>query len=351
MLIKEMDDRADELAALEAKAREATGIAAKRAGKDLAIRRAGLKGERESAYLIDFHYKASKNWFIIHDLRLEQNGRTAQIDHVLLNRALDCYVLESKHFHTGLKITDDGEFLRWNDYRKTYEGMPSPLTQNARHVVVLEDVFKAMDMPSRLGVRLMPRFFPYVLVSPASRIDRSTVFDSSAVIKADTIRQQFLDNVENESPLEMMKSVSRFVSADTAQEIARQLASLHRPAVWQKPKDAVSKVTAGSTPPSATIRRSVPKPEWPDSQAHAVADTLEEPALPGPECKKCGGSTGAILHGRYGYYFKCESCQGNTKIAFACQPGHRPRLRKSREKFYRDCAECGTSQLYFVNSG
>jgi hypothetical protein len=45
-------------------------------------------------------------------LRLEHNGRTAQIDHLLINRWMECYVLESKHFNAGLKITEDGEFMR-----------------------------------------------------------------------------------------------------------------------------------------------------------------------------------------------------------------------------------------------
>lgn len=351
MIIKEMDDRTAELAALEVQAREATGSAAKRSRENLAKRRAGVKGERESAYLIDFHYKASKNWFIIHDLRLEQNGRTAQIDHLLLNRALDCYVLESKHFHAGIKITDDGEFLRWNNFRKTYEGMPSPVAQNARHVVVLRDVFKAMDMPTRLGIRLTPRIMPYVLVSPASRIDRSSVFDSSAVIKADTIRQQFLDDVESEGVLGSMMSASRFVAASTAHEIARQLASLHRPTAWPIPQSAVTSVSVKLTQPSPATRKSAQKSCKPNPQPHAVADSPSEPALAGPQCKKCGEGKGAILHGKYGYYFKCGSCQSNTKVTFTCQVGHKPRLRKSREEFYRDCSECGTSQLYFVNTG
>ena len=64
------------------------------------------------------------------------------------------FVLETKHFHAGLKITEEGEFLRWNDFRKTYEGMPSPFAQNDRHIAVLRDAFKQIDMPKRLGVRL-----------------------------------------------------------------------------------------------------------------------------------------------------------------------------------------------------
>jgi hypothetical protein len=39
------------------------------------ILRAGIKGKQEAAYLLDFHFKASRNTAIIHDLRLEVNGR------------------------------------------------------------------------------------------------------------------------------------------------------------------------------------------------------------------------------------------------------------------------------------
>jgi hypothetical protein len=108
-----------------------------------------IKGEAESAYLINFYYEASPNWAVIHDLRLERNGRTAQIDHLLINRWLECYVLESKHFHAGIKITEEGEFMRWNDYKHTYEGMPSPLLQNERHITVLRDVVNTLTAPAQ----------------------------------------------------------------------------------------------------------------------------------------------------------------------------------------------------------
>jgi hypothetical protein len=134
MLIKRFDDHSDELAQLELLAKSGSGDTAKRAAKDLAIRKAGVKGETESAYLLDFHFADSPNWALIHDLRLEHNGRVAQIDHLLINRWMECYVLETKHFNAGIKITEDGEFLRWNDYKHYFEGMPSPLLQNERHM-------------------------------------------------------------------------------------------------------------------------------------------------------------------------------------------------------------------------
>ena len=61
-----------------------------------------MKGEAEAAYEMEFHYGASKNWMVLHDLRLECEGRVAQIDHLLLNRFLEIYVCESKRFSEGV---------------------------------------------------------------------------------------------------------------------------------------------------------------------------------------------------------------------------------------------------------
>ena len=42
--------------------------------------RAGVSGEKDSAYYIDFYFRNSKNWAVIHDLRLEHRGQVVQID-------------------------------------------------------------------------------------------------------------------------------------------------------------------------------------------------------------------------------------------------------------------------------
>lgn len=47
---------------------------------------------------------------VLHDMRLEINGRFAQIDHLLMNRGFDLYVLETKTFNTGVSINERGKF-------------------------------------------------------------------------------------------------------------------------------------------------------------------------------------------------------------------------------------------------
>jgi hypothetical protein len=84
----------------------------------------------------------------------------------------------TKHFSHGVKITDEGEFLRWNDWKKTYEGMPSPIEQNERQAAVLHTLL------SKLGLG-EPKIESMILIAPQARIDRSKQFNSDRVVKAD----------------------------------------------------------------------------------------------------------------------------------------------------------------------
>jgi len=232
MLIKSATDMLPTITSLETLLPGATSDQKKMIEEDLRRIRAGAKGESEAAYLIDFDFKASRNTAVIHDLRLEINGRIAQIDHLLIHRTLNVYVLESKHFHAGLKITDGGEFLRWNDWRKTFEGMPSPLAQNERHIAVLKDAFSSIEMPTRLGIRLPPIFTSLVMVSAHTRIDRPKTFDTAQIIKADALGKAVHAKMDNDGLLETLGSVARMVSSETLEDIAQRIAALHRPAAF-----------------------------------------------------------------------------------------------------------------------
>jgi hypothetical protein len=174
MLLKAPDDKTAQLADLEWHATVAPPARRRQILEESRTLRAGIKGEQESAHLLGFHFKASRATAIIHELRLKVNDRVAQIDHLLLHRTLNVFVLETKHFTAGVKSTEEGEFLRWNPSAKTYEGMPSPLAQNERHIAVLKDAFERIDIPTRLGIRPTPVFLSYVLVSPRARIERPT---------------------------------------------------------------------------------------------------------------------------------------------------------------------------------
>src|SRR5450759_1036572 len=99
MLIKAADDKQPEVDALEALLSRPDVGRERRARIEQEIRsiRAGVSGERDAAYEIEFHLAANKNQMTLHDLRVECDGRVAQIDHLIINRLLDIWVCESKH--------------------------------------------------------------------------------------------------------------------------------------------------------------------------------------------------------------------------------------------------------------
>jgi len=145
---------------------------AKRVEKELISIRSGLKGEREAAYHIDFHYGAGENYAIIHDLRLEHEGRVAQIDHLIIGRMLQTFLCETKYWSDGVSINEQGEFSAHYGQRKI--GVPSPIMQNARHIKVLSSLLNSgqIERPKRLGMKLPFTLNPITLVSTGANIQR-----------------------------------------------------------------------------------------------------------------------------------------------------------------------------------
>lgn len=190
---------------------------------------AGVKTENEAAYEIDFHFGASKNMMVLHDLRIEVNGRVAQIDHLLINRLCEVYVLETKTFSTGLSINDSGEFSTTYDGRKF--GIASPIEQNVRHIKVLRDAFKLIGMPKRLGITIQPSFHPVILVSQKAVIERpnSKKIALDSVIKLDQFFSWYNKRIDESKAIDAI-GILKVCSSETIKEVAEKLVALHKPA-------------------------------------------------------------------------------------------------------------------------
>lgn len=343
MICKDADSKDGALALLQDLLSKAAPDKAPLIDRELRTVRAGIKGEQESAYLIDFHLRDSKNTAVIHDLRLVlDDGRVAQIDHLLIHRTYRFFILETKHFSHGVKITDEGEFLRWNDWKKTYEGMPSPLEQNVRHAAVLHKALLSTGMPE-------PSIESLILVAPGARIDRPKRFDTSKVVKADQFMVALEKTLEAGSFMTVVGGLMKIAISDSVGEIARKLIALHRPiSVDYRAKFGMSTTSGAPGSPSA-------KPTAAQAARSTAATPAAAPVVPAdtsiPACRGCGSTKLAIQYGKFGYYFKCGACEGNTPLKIDCgKPGHRERIRKEGLKFFRECAACGTSSLYFSNA-
>ncbi len=198
--------------------------------KEIYMLKKGYSGEKNSAHYIDTYYKDSENWVIIHDLRLEINEEVVQIDHLLISRFFEFYLLETKNFNSKITINEHGEFSV--SYGKNTFGIPSPIEQNNRHISLLKKVLDKYEkiLPKRLGFTIQPKFFNYVLVAPKSIVNRPKGgFDSSMVIKADSFKSEIdkkFDNLGNTEALNCLFKVSSF---STIRKVGSQLVALNKP--------------------------------------------------------------------------------------------------------------------------
>lgn len=196
--------------------------------EEIDMLRAGARGEKEAAYHINFKFKDSKNHAIIHDLRLEENGRVAQIDHLIIGRCFDIFVVESKNFTTEIRMNPEGEFEvkgKWG-----WKGMQSPVEQNKRHVRVLGDLIEAHALtPVRLGLRIKPEYHNWVLVSPGCRVSKKS--SGTTILKMDMFDKHMEDwyRKDAEFSLKGVVSMAKSVFPETLMEFAKKLVSHHRP--------------------------------------------------------------------------------------------------------------------------
>ncbi len=316
MLIKAADDKQPQIDALEALlARpDVDGPTRRRIEQEIRAIRAGASGERDAAYEIEFHLGANKNQMTIHDLRIEVDGRVAQIDHLIINRLLDIWVCESKHFAEGVAINDHGEWVAF--YGGRSHGIPSPVEQNRRHIAVLEDLFakKVVPLPKRFGITIKPQVNSLILVSSHARISRprgraaGRVEGLETVIKVD----QLWPKIERAYNQRSIAALPKVVGQETVETLARKLAAQHVPGRvdWSS--------RFGLPPePRPTTRRS-------PTTAPGTYDVTQVPTPPirrvvggsRPVCAECGRrATDAVIAycqahaARFGGAIYCMDCQ------------------------------------------
>lgn len=229
MIVKQADDKQPQLDILRDLLTHPDGDAGtkKRIEQEIRNIQAGVRGEAEAAYEMQVHYGASKNWVIINDLRIEHDGLVAQIDHLLINRLMDVWVCESKHFTEGIAINDHGEFSAFFG-SKPY-GVPSPIEQNNKHILILQRFFNsgAVKLPSRLGFTIKPSLRSMVLVSKKARISRpkNKIDGLDCIVKNDQMCQLIDKVMDGSNPL----IVAKLIGLDTLEGIARNIVSHHKP--------------------------------------------------------------------------------------------------------------------------
>lgn len=230
MIIKLVDDNSQNLTILNDLLRHPFADYGKKKRIEQEIRniQAGMRGEAEAAYEMKIHYGDTENWMIVHDLRIEHSGLVAQIDHLLINRFLEFWVCESKHFSEGVSINDHGEFTAF--YGGNSYGVASPIEQNNRHIKILSRLLASgiVDLPKRLGFTIRPDFKSLVLVSKRARINRPTAnIDGIECIIKNEMLVKTIDKYADKTTSAL--ALAKVVSTGTLENLAHAISRLHRP--------------------------------------------------------------------------------------------------------------------------
>ncbi|WP_421716651.1 nuclease-related domain-containing protein [Arcobacter arenosus] len=182
----------------------------------------GLTGEKETAYFIDFNLKDSENYVILHDLRLEIDGLTAQIDHLLINKAIGIILLETKNTKAEVTINDDGTMLYEYGKNKSYN-QANPLEQSKRHELVLEKILDKYNM--KLNILSYVVFLPNVIIKnktlPKNFLRSDTFYDS--------IYNEFAHSPKKVLTVAAKLIINKIPSTKEIRNIGNILVSEHKP--------------------------------------------------------------------------------------------------------------------------
>lgn len=224
MILKNIDSKDETIKTLEKLLEDSSSEKQKNLiENELKTIKKGYQKEKENAYLIDFEFKNSKNVYIIHDLRLEHNGRVAQIDHLLLSR-FGIEVLESKSF-TGIVTIKSDNSLEVK-YKDKIIAQPNPLEQASRHETVLREVLNDNNLlKNKIGAKL--EISTKVLFNPNTVVVNDPL--PSGFVKADNFFKERNDEIDNTGIIKIYKSMLSFQKIDSILNLANFLISRHKP--------------------------------------------------------------------------------------------------------------------------
>lgn len=228
----------------------------KKIEKQINMARYGEIGENNIAYELQ---NSGMDMYILHDIYLEINGLSAQIDYIVITRQ-HIYVIECKNLIGNIEVDNSGAFIRTYEIagKRVKEGIYSPITQNQRHMQVLKEV-RLSAKSNFISKMLFEKHFAevykpiVVLANPKTYINykyaRKEIKDQ--IIRADQliayIKRQDAESVSstgNMSTDEMLRLAQFYLSKDNPvrSDYARKYEELAREAAMyvQKEKSIVS---------------------------------------------------------------------------------------------------------------
>lgn len=325
---------------------------------------AGIKQEHDVAFYLRRAYKDREHVLVLNDLRIEHNGETAQIDHLIVY-TYGFIVVESKSIRGEVNINEYGEWSR--SYKGQWSGMPSPIKQAELQITLLKQylcantekvIGKFLGFQQGLGARCYDVFSA---ISSDAIIDRSKAPKDLA---AKLVKSEFISDA-----LDKKMNFKKFYnlvgkiydtrpsfSYDEMLHICRFLLAEPLPSNTdiEQPLSAVATSSSDDVTPtiqdnhyaryrSASEVNTTAKRDYSKYMPPAKASSLAM------QCKHCGTCSSLTPQsGRYGYYVQCGSCGGNTPLKRACPAcaSQQTKVSKAKSTYRLQCSGCSASFDY-----
>ena len=138
VFLKEDSDVTSFISKMETLRDKANDAIKKEIDTQIALARYGQVGESNVAYELK---SSGMDMFILHDICLETDSLSAQIDYLVITRK-KVYVIECKNLIGNIEIDNAGNFIRTYELfgKRKKEGIYSPITQNQRHLRVIKEI-------------------------------------------------------------------------------------------------------------------------------------------------------------------------------------------------------------------
>lgn len=219
VFLKDNSEAEEQLSTLRELRERATGELAEKIDEEISRVNAGVFGEQAVRFELQ---NSHIPMFILHDLFLEYDGLTAQIDYLIVTRK-QIFVIECKNLYGNIEINQAGDFIRTVTYgrRTKKEGIYSPITQNRRHLELIKQI-RSAEKGNFLTKALFEKHFAenyrsvVVLANPKTVLyDRYAKKDvRQQVIRADQLAE-YIRNAITASKLEPnsdkeMESLAQF---------------------------------------------------------------------------------------------------------------------------------------------
>ncbi|BAJ00342.1 nuclease-related domain-containing protein [Shewanella violacea] len=340
---------------------------------------AGQQQETNVAFFLRRAYKDNLQVLVINDFKFTFNDETAQIDHLIIY-PYGFILIESKSIKGHVKVNKQEEWTR--SYNKKWQGMASPIKQVELQQALLKEMLRAhkSQMLSKLlGFKQqgfnMRCWDHLCAISSDAVIDRKTI---PATISDKLVKSEFLVEKLNN----IMKIKNKFMRlvnfADTRPDFSQtELESIASFLLEQNIEKSIEKnieknieksveksiksqrkVSSTTETISPSIR--ISDPQQIQVPAAVYQSTTQQAKLESSQhaqstqtinselrCKHCGESTNySPMHGKFGYYVKCNICTKNTPMKQACSKcqSKNTKVQKRRDTYTLNCQECGCGQ-------